>query len=133
MLDETPRRSVATTSHAVIVGSFVGSVGTLPWSVLAKVNFELTPAIPWSVPIMAIFLWGYWQYWGGKGWPRTTAEWRRRNLRARALSGPAWRWSLLAGGLAWASLLALRIFGDTFFRLAGDTFPDVSAYPFVRS
>lgn len=52
-------------------------------------------------------------------------------LRARALSGRAWRWSLLAGGIAWASLLALRIFSDTFFKLPGDTFPDVSAYPLM--
>lgn len=117
--------------RAVVVGSLVVSMGTLPRSVLTGVNFQLVPAIPWSVPVMALYLCCYWQYLGGRGWPRTTAEWRRRNLRAGALSGRVWQWSLLAGGLAWASLLALRIFSDTFFKLPGDKLPDVSAYPFV--
>ncbi len=120
-----------TSVRAVVVGSFVVSMGTVPQSVLTGVNFRLMPAIPWSVPVMALYLWCYWQYLGGRGWPRTTAEWRRRNLRAGALSGRVWQWSLLAGGLAWAGLLALRIFSDTFFQLPGDMFPDVSAYPFV--
>lgn len=117
--------------RAVVVGSLVVSMGTLPRSVLAGINFMLSPAIPWSVPVMALYLWFYWRYLGGRGWPQTMAELRRRNLRARWLSGRAWGWSLLAGGLGWASLLVLRIFFDTFFRLPVDTFPNASDYPFV--
>ncbi|MCI0554594.1 MAG: CPBP family intramembrane metalloprotease [Anaerolineae bacterium] len=124
-------KRLPTIVRAVVVGSLVVSMGTVPQSLLTGVNFQLMPAIPWSVPVMALYLWCYWQYLGGRGWPRTAAEWRRRNLRACALSSRVWKWSLLAGGLAWASLLGLRIFFDTFFGLPADTFPDVSTYPFV--
>jgi len=117
--------------RAVVVGSLVVGMGTVPRSVLMSVNFKLWPAIPWSVPVMALYLWFYWQYVGGKGWPQTTAEWRRTNLRARSLTGRVWRSALLAGGLGWAGLLALRIFSDTFFRLPQDQLPDLSAYPFA--
>jgi membrane protease YdiL (CAAX protease family) len=117
--------------RAVVVGTLVGGMATLPWSVLVGANFKLWPSVPWSVPVMALYLWIYWQYVGGKGWPASTAESRRRDLRARSLSGPLWRWSLLAGSLGIVSLLALRIVSDSLFDAGRERFPDVSAYPFL--
>jgi membrane protease YdiL (CAAX protease family) len=115
--------------RAVVVGTLVTGTATLPWSVLAGANFKLRPSIPWSVPVMAVYLWAYWRYVGGKGWPASTAESRRRDLRARSLSGPVWRWSLLAGSLGVASLLALRVAFESVLAAGRECFPDVSAYP----
>jgi hypothetical protein len=49
---------------------------------------------------MAILPWVMWQYFGGKWWRRSTAEARRRCLRANPVSGRAFAWALLAGTLS---------------------------------
>ena len=36
------------------------------WSALLVANLRGSPAIPWSVPLMAILLWLMWGYLGGK-------------------------------------------------------------------
>jgi len=73
--------------RAVLVGSFVMSMATVPCGILLRANFALMPAVPWSVPVVVIYLWLYWQYLSGKGWPQTTTEFRRTNLRANSLPG----------------------------------------------
>jgi len=115
--------------RAVIVGSFVMSMATVPCGILLRANFALMPSVPWSIPVVVIYLWLYWQYLSGRGWPQTTTEFRRANLRANSLSGRVWRWSLLAGGLGWASVLALRIVIDTLFKLPRDSMSSLSSYP----
>lgn len=115
--------------RAVIVGSCVVGVATVPCSTLLRANLALAPTIPWSVPVVAIYLWVYWRYLQGKGWPRATTEFRRTNLRARALPDRVWRWSLLAGALGWASVIALRIVIDTLFDLPRDSIASGAAYP----
>jgi membrane protease YdiL (CAAX protease family) len=115
--------------RAVIVGSFVMSMATVPCGSLLRANFVLAPSVPWSFPLVAIYLWFYWHYLRGKGWPQTTAEFRRSNLRAHALSGRVWRWALLAGGLGWASVLGLRIVVDRLFEVPADSMASLLAYP----
>ena len=44
------------------------------WSGLVVANLQSTPAVPWSVPLMALLLWLAWSYLGGKGSPRSTSE-----------------------------------------------------------
>jgi membrane protease YdiL (CAAX protease family) len=116
--------------RAVVIGVLV-SLLALPWPILAAINFRLLPAIPWSVVVMAIYLWLCWQYLGGKGWPRSTADSRRRNLRARRISPPAWRWCFLAFGLGWAGLKAFEFIFDRIFKVPQEPFPNVAALPFV--
>jgi len=41
------------------------------------------PAVPWSVPLLAVYMWFFWQYLQGRWWPRSTNQARRRYLRAR--------------------------------------------------
>jgi hypothetical protein len=50
--------------------------------------------------VTAILPWVMWQYFGGKWWRRSTAEARRRCLRANPVSGRAFAWALLAGTLS---------------------------------
>lgn len=121
--------------RAIFIGLLVITAGVLPWSILVAANLryplKIFPALPWAVPAMALYLWLFWQYLKGKGWPSATAETRRMNLRANALPPPVWRWSLGAGGLAAASLIALRQFVERLVDLPAPQLPEVSQYPFV--
>ena len=37
------------------------------WSGLVVANLQSSPAVPWSVPVMALLLWLAWSYLGGRG------------------------------------------------------------------
>jgi membrane protease YdiL (CAAX protease family) len=94
--------------RAVLVGLLVATVGGIMTGPLIYANLELWPAVPWSVPLLAAWLWVFWRYLNGRGWPRSTAEARRRGLRARPLSLRVWRLALAAGFLAMGSSFALH-------------------------
>ena len=106
-------------------------LGELPWSVLITANLKLSPLVPWSVPVTVLFLWLFWQYLDGKGWPSSTAETRHRDFRARPLSRGVWGWSLLAGCLALVSLQSYSQVAERLVQFPQPQFPDVSQYPFL--
>ena len=98
---------------AIVVTAVTGGV----WTALLNVNLATSPAIPWSVAVMAVLLWLLWRYLGGAGWPRSTADARRRYLRARRISGRVFAWAVVAGLLSivalaglWVVLFQSRIF-----------------------
>ena len=85
-------------------------VGTIPRNIAFASNFRFLSHVPWAVPVMAVYLWGFWRYLDGDGPPEETREFRRQSLRANRLSGTAWAWSLFAGGLGLVALVvALRV------------------------
>ncbi len=92
--------------QAVLVGLLVLVAGNFLPQGLFLANVR-TPAAPWSAVPIALWLWLYWQYVGGRGWPRSTSAVRGRDLRAVSLSPRLWRWSLLTGALGVAALTAL--------------------------
>ena len=83
--------------RAMITGLAVTAAGTLPWVLLVAWNQRVFMCLPWAILPMTLYLWLYWRYLNGSGWPRTTAEVRRTSLRANTLSGDLWAMSLLAG------------------------------------
>ncbi len=92
--------------RAIVSGFLVLVAGNfLPQGMIAA-NLK-SPAVPWAAPAVAFYLWLYWRYVGGHGWPRATSEARRRSLRANRLSPEAWGWSLAAGVAAIAALFAV--------------------------
>jgi membrane protease YdiL (CAAX protease family) len=99
------------------------------WTALIVLNLRSNPRIPWSVPAMALVLWGMWRYWGGAGWPRRTAEVRRRYRRANPISGPTFLWSLLTGVSGIIALAGCWIVFFNLFRMRPNSIPDMSAYP----
>ena len=101
------------------------------WTGLLVANLKTSPRVPWAIVAMAALLWLIWQYLNGKWWPRSTAEARRRDLRARTLSGQVFGWAVLAGLL---SIVALAGFWIVLFQLGkvrGHTLPDFSKYPLL--
>lgn len=79
------------------------------WTVLLISNIATSPAVPWAVAVMAFLLWMMWQYLGGRWWPRSTSQTRRRYLRARPLPGRVFAWALVAGLLAIVALVGYWI------------------------
>jgi membrane protease YdiL (CAAX protease family) len=103
--------------------------GTIPRNLLFAANLRYSNAVPWAVPLTAVYLWFFWQYLQGEGPPESTAEERRASLRANRVSGRVWAWALLAGGLGIVALvLALRV-ANRLVVLPEQKLPDLGPVP----
>ena len=92
--------------QAIMTGLLILFVGQLPTGLIV-INLQITPNIPWFLPIILLWLWIFWKYLNGWGWPTSRAQIRIKNLRASKLSARVWFWSILAGGVALMSVLGL--------------------------
>jgi membrane protease YdiL (CAAX protease family) len=101
-------RKLPVVLRAVIVGAFVFNIGEQPTASFYLANLKVWPRLPWSVPFIALYLWLFWQYFGGRWWPASTSEARRHDLRGGPLPPVVWRWALLAGGLWMSTVAALH-------------------------
>ena len=117
--------------RAVLTGSVLGAVGTAPWAVLVSANSKYWSAVPWAVPPTALYLWLFWRYVQGAGWPRSTAEARRTNCRANRLSEEVWGAALLAGGLGLVALVLFLRAMNRLVRLPSQPTDDLTHIPFV--
>ncbi len=120
--------------RAIIVGELVVDIGGIvpPLAIIA--NLRTTPRVPWMILVTGLWLWIFWWYLRGGGWPQQTAESRCRNLRGESLSGRAWGWALLAGSLAIASTLSLGFVTVRLANVSRDAFAapiNLSNYPLV--
>jgi membrane protease YdiL (CAAX protease family) len=93
--------------RAVLAGGAVAAAGILPWTFFVTWNQKLLLSVPWAVLPTALYLWLFWRYLQGAGWPRSTMEARRAGLRANGLSSDAWGLALFAGILGLSTLLPL--------------------------
>jgi membrane protease YdiL (CAAX protease family) len=64
----------------------------------------------------------FWWYVSGHGWPRSTQEGRRRDLRAPSLSKRAWIWALIAGTLGIIGTIAMAFVTARLARLPREAF-----------
>jgi len=115
--------------RAVLIGAPLSALGSLGSAVPMQVNLGVFPAVPWSLPFSAIWLWLFWRYLSGHGWPRSTSTLRREWLRARPLSTPMWRWSLLTCALLFAFSLALAFARSRFLPIGMTLPPELLAAP----
>lgn len=99
------------------------------WSGLLVTNLRSSPAVPWSVPGMALLLWLAWSYLGGRWWPRSTSQARRRYLRANRKSGQTYLWALVAGILSVVALAGIWIVLFRLVKMPPNVFSDLSSYP----
>jgi membrane protease YdiL (CAAX protease family) len=118
--------------RAALVALLVLHVGQAPGSVALLLNLRLAPRVPLFLPLTAAWLWVFWRYVGGRGWPPGTAAQRRLDLRATSLPRSVWLWSLAAGGVAQASVLSLALLTSRIARLPARAYEvpfDLSPYP----
>jgi membrane protease YdiL (CAAX protease family) len=93
--------------RGILVAELVVTIGTIPPSIAVILNMRTSPSIPWMLVVTAGWLLFFWWYVTGHGWPRSTQEARRRDLRAPSLSKPAWIWALIAGTLGITGTIAM--------------------------
>jgi membrane protease YdiL (CAAX protease family) len=117
--------------RAILVGELVLMIGGLP-EFLLFVNLKFFPAIPWSLATSVLWLWLFWRYLNGAGWPQVTSEQRRDDLRANPLPKRVWQWSLFAGALGMVCVIALSFLSPRIAEIPRDAFKisiDFSKYP----
>ena len=110
---------------AFTITIFAGGI----WSALLVTNLRSSPGAPWSVPMMAFLLWLGWSYLGGRGWPRSTSEARRRYLRANRKSAQTYLWALVAGVLSLVALAGIWIVLFRLVKMPPNVLSDLSSYP----
>jgi membrane protease YdiL (CAAX protease family) len=93
--------------RGILVAELVVTIGTIPPSIAVILNLRMSPHIPWMLIVTAVWLSFFWWYVSGHGWPRSTQEARRRDLRAPSLSKHAWTWALIAGTLGITGTIAM--------------------------
>lgn len=124
-------RRIPVVIRAVILGFLVSAIGGLG-EFFIFANLKFFPQIPWMLAASAAWLWLFWRYMNGWGWPRSTGEARRVDLRAQSLSWRIWIWSLVAGSLGLLSVLGLGFITPRLADIPREAFKlslDFSAYP----
>jgi membrane protease YdiL (CAAX protease family) len=118
--------------RAVIVVELVVDVGGLPPDLFVFGNLKLLPWVPWCLPLAGLWLWGFWRYLGGQGWPRANGATRRELLRASPLPARIWVWALIAGGLGMLCVVGVSFLTLRLADLPADAYRlpvDLSRYP----
>ncbi len=114
---------------AVLAGLGAGAAGTLPWALLVKWNTEHGSRVPWAVPIMAAYLWAYWRYVRGAGWPQSTSRARKSASRANSLTEDQWGLALVAGVLGIGTVILFQGVLGRLVTLPQQQDLNVSLYP----
>ena len=124
-------KQLPTVVRALLSGGVMAAAGTLPWAFLVGLNLEHGSTFPWAVPPTALYLWFYWRYARGEGWPRSTADARRASCRANRLPDDVWGMAVLAGVLGLGALLLLQRVQSRLVTLPQQQDIDPSQYPFL--
>ncbi len=77
---------VVTLMKAIASGLGVQIIGFVLLLLVMRANFAYFPNIPWGIVPLSIFLWGFWSYFGGKGWPGSTSSARHRYRRSNPIA-----------------------------------------------
>jgi membrane protease YdiL (CAAX protease family) len=120
--------------RGILVSELVVTIGTIPPSVAVILNLRTSPSIPWMLVVTVGWLLFFWWYVGGCGWPESTQEARRRDLRAPSLSKHAWTWALIAGALGITGTIAMAFVTARLAHLPREAFAppmDFSKYPML--
>lgn len=98
--------------RAVVLGILVAAAGSYPWAWLSGANMRVLPSVPWGPLVMAAYLWLYWQYATGRGWPASTSPTRRECARVRSVDASVWPLAIVAGMVGlWFSVTLLALIG----------------------
>jgi membrane protease YdiL (CAAX protease family) len=110
------RKTLLVVGFGLLALLMIGIAGLI-WGALVYANLGTAPSLPWSLPAIIIVLWLTWQYLGGKGPPRSSANERKLLLRANSVSSQAFAWSAIAGMLAIGALAGVWVVFARLFRM----------------
>jgi membrane protease YdiL (CAAX protease family) len=109
----------------------MAAAGSAPWSLLVSANTRHWPAVPWAALPALVYLWFYWRYARGWGWPASTRQSRRTDSRANPVAGDAWGAAILAGILGLASVVLFQRVLNRLVILPRQQVPDISQFPSI--
>src|SRR5262245_7201669 len=115
--------------RALLAGSVVAAVGTVPWALLVSQNVKHWPTVPWAVPPTLVYLWLFWRYVQGGGWPGSTSDARRTSCRANPLSEEVWGAALFAGVIGLVALMLFLTVVNRMVRLPSQPTDDLKQVP----
>jgi len=115
--------------RAALTGGLVATLGTLPWALLVSLNIKYWSGVPWAVPPTAVYLWFFWRYVRGAGWPRATAEARRALARANAVPDDMWGLAIIAGLVGLVAVLLIQTVMSRLVTIPQQQDIDPSQYP----
>jgi membrane protease YdiL (CAAX protease family) len=115
--------------RAVLTGGLVALAGTTPWALLVSLNTKHWSAVPWAVPPTALYLWLFWRYVRGAGWPRSTADARRALSRANPVADDMWGMAIVAGLIGLVAVLLLQTVMSRLVSIPPQRDIDPSQYP----
>ena len=124
--------SILAAVRAIVLGFVILMVGGLVSGTLMFANLKLAPTLPLFFPATLLWLWLFWRYVRGDGWPQSTSASRRDLLRVRKLSPRAWGWALVAGGLSLAAVMGIAFMTYRFAALPEAAYRapfDVASFP----
>lgn len=116
--------------RAIVSGLVLASVVTVPWAMLVSLNLQHGSVVPWAVPPTLVYLWLWWRYVSGRGWPRATSLARRANLRAVPVPDDAWPAALVAGMLGLSTAVLISSVMRRLASMTDPPLPDISHVPF---
>ena len=117
--------------RALATGLVLLVTGTVPWAILVALNIKHGSAVPWAVAPAALYLWLFWRFVRGAGWPRSTAEVRRTLARANRLSPEVLGIALGAGVVGLAAVMLLQQVMSRLVTLPQQREIDPSRFPFA--
>ena len=124
-------RRILLVVRAAILGIFIALFGQAIWSAILVVNLKTSPSFPRAVVLMIVLLWMIWQYLGGRWWPHSNSDLRRRYLRANYVPARVFAWAILSGALSLVALSAYWRVMAQIIRMPSGVLPDMSMYPRV--
>ncbi|TMI62788.1 MAG: CPBP family intramembrane metalloprotease [Bacteroidetes bacterium] len=117
--------------QAIITGLIVAIAGTIPWAFLVRLNLDHLPSVPWCIIPASIYLWFFWKYVNGAGWPRSTAAIRKKTARSNQLSSEVWGSAIVAGILGLVSLVIFSGLLNRMIKLPKQDVSELSHVPFA--
>ena len=117
--------------RAIITGIIITVAGTLPWALLVRLNLNYLSYIPWSIIPASIYLWFFWKYVNGSGWPHSTSGMRKKTVRANKLSSEVWGAAIIAGISGLVCLVLFSIVLNRLVKLPQQNVSELSHVPFI--
>ena len=95
--------------RATLSGVLVALGGIVPWSTFVVLNQKYLGTVPWAIVPTALWLWIYWRWLRGDGWPSSTATTRRELLRGEAPPADSFGLAMFAGMIGFTALMPFTI------------------------
>ncbi|MFC1785203.1 lysostaphin resistance A-like protein [Candidatus Neomarinimicrobiota bacterium] len=97
--------------RAFIVGMLIQVVGVMPIFFLVSKNLAVQPNVPWALLIGLLYVWIFWGFLSGKGWPFSNSIRRKELSRTKRMIPGGKKWAIITGIPFSITLIAFSFLG----------------------